>query len=333
MAATASSPWKGPMETLTTTNKKLAEGLILDELFDLSLYKALRGVTSGNLQKTLDELVPIETKHYAFWQEFYGLRIERLDFGRRMKLSVIAFVCIVFGEPSVYLILEAIEIYGIRKYLTIWKLYQNTPLAAAVKTVLEDEFGHEDKVVSGLKERKISPERIRVIFLGFNDGLVEFLGAVGGFFAAFQDAGPVLIASFTGAAAGALSMAVGVFASSGFEEEMQRSALGKEEFLSGGGGEAQPVARPLGSAVIVGISYLFGAMIPILPVFFGAKNVFISWACGGTMVVLVTVILSFISGTRIKQRILTNLAMVAIAVAGAYAVGIFVKNFMGVEAV
>ena len=315
------------MFTLPKENEKLAQGLILDELFDLSLYKSLRGVTSVNVQKTLDELIPIESRHYAFWQEFYQLKIDRLDFGRRLKLGVVISFCRVFGEAAVYLVLEAIEIYGIRKYLTIWKIYQNTPLSGAVKTVLEDEFGHEDKVVSGLEERKISPERVRSVFLGFNDGLVEFLGAVGGFFAAFQDAQSVLVASFTGAAAGALSMAVGVFASSGFEEEMQRAVLEKEEFLSGVTRSTRTIARPFGSAVTVGVSYLFGAMVPILPVFFGAQSVLISWACGGVMVVLVTMVLSFISGTQVGKRVRTNLAMVAVAVAAAYAIGIFVKNF------
>ena len=50
-------------------NKDLAQGLILDELFDLSLYKSLREITSGPLHKTLEELIPIETRHYAFWQK------------------------------------------------------------------------------------------------------------------------------------------------------------------------------------------------------------------------------------------------------------------------
>ncbi len=306
-------------------NNALGRELILDELFDLSLYQTLQKVNSGDLQKTLEELIPIETKHYAFWQDFFQLKIDRLDFGRRLKLGVVAFVCRVFGEPAVYLILEGIEVYGIRKYLTIWKLYQNTPLAKAVRAVLEDEFGHEDKIVSGLEQRKISPERIRNIFLGFNDGLVEFVGAVGGFFAAFQDRRSVLIACFTGAAAGALSMAVGVFASSGSEEEMQRTALGKEEFLSGAVRDAKEVAHPFSSAVIVGVFYLFGAMVPILPVFFGAKSVFLSWALGGVMVVLVTATLSFLSGMQIRKRVLTNLTLVAAAIAVAYAVGVFVK--------
>ena len=312
-------------------DKKLAEALILDELFDLSLYKSLQKVTSGPLQKILEELIPIETKHHAFWEEFFNLKIERLNFGRRLKLRVITLLCKGFGETAVYLILEAIEVYGIRKYLRIWKIYQDTPLAQAVRTVLEDEFRHEDAVVSGTQEKKINPERIRNIFLGFNDGLVEFVGAVGGFFAAFQDAAPVLIASVTGAAAGALSMAVGVYASSGSEGEMRQVAVEKERFLSGTKSEAPAVGRPLGSAIIVGISYLIGATVPILPVFLGAKSVVISWTCGGIMVIIVTMILSFISGMRIRRRVLINLAMVTIAVTGAYAIGILAKNFLGVQ--
>jgi hypothetical protein len=28
--------------------------------------------------------------------------------------------CRLFGDPAIHLILEAIEVYGIRKYLSIW---------------------------------------------------------------------------------------------------------------------------------------------------------------------------------------------------------------------
>src|SRR5439155_1226062 len=77
--------------------------------------------------------------------------------------------------------------------------------------ILMDEFKHEDTVVTSLTERKINPERIRNIFLGMNDGLVEILGAVSGFFAAFGDAATVLIAASTTAVAGSLSMGAGIY--------------------------------------------------------------------------------------------------------------------------
>src|SRR5258706_1132010 len=93
-------------------NKALAEDLILDELFDLSLYQVLEKIASGNLKKTLGELIPIETKHCAFWQEFFGMKLKTLDLGRRVKLRIIALICKIFGEPPVYLTLEAIEDTG-----------------------------------------------------------------------------------------------------------------------------------------------------------------------------------------------------------------------------
>jgi vacuolar iron transporter family protein len=44
-----------------------------------------------------------------------------------------------------------------------------------VSDPVEDEFRHEDAVVTGHSERTINPERVRNIFLGLNDGLVGSL--------------------------------------------------------------------------------------------------------------------------------------------------------------
>ncbi len=49
-------------------DQRLARTLILDELFDLSLYKALRDLTKPDTQQVLDELIVVETGHLAFWQ-------------------------------------------------------------------------------------------------------------------------------------------------------------------------------------------------------------------------------------------------------------------------
>ena len=72
-----------------------------------------------------------------------------------------------------------------RKYLDVWDRYGDGPLGAALREVLEDEFEHEDATVAGDAERQINPERVRNIFLGFNDGLVEIVGAVSGYGVAF----------------------------------------------------------------------------------------------------------------------------------------------------
>ena len=45
----------------TTHDPRLAQMLVLDELFDLSLYKALRAVTQPDVHATLDELITAMT--------------------------------------------------------------------------------------------------------------------------------------------------------------------------------------------------------------------------------------------------------------------------------
>lgn len=66
---------------------RLARTLILDELFDLSLYKALREITGGESRKVLDELILVEKEHLAFWQKFFDIKLTTLDLPRRFKLQ------------------------------------------------------------------------------------------------------------------------------------------------------------------------------------------------------------------------------------------------------
>jgi len=310
---------------------RLARRLILDELFDLSLYKALRDLTEGDVQKVLDELIRVETTHFAFWQDFFNLTLPSLDLPRRLKLRALILACRLFGTPAVHLVLETIEVYGVRKYLTLWKTYKGRPLGTAVTDILEDEFHHEDALVTKLTERKINPERIRDIFLGMNDGLVEILGAVSGFFGAFGDAVTVLIAASTTAVAGSLSMGAGIYVAISSEQEVKATALAKQQFLKGDTVAAGMEEQPLASALVVGGSYFAGAMVPVLPVLFGAQDALFSLLTAGGTIILVSMVLAFLSGMEIKRRILMNLVIIACAVAITYAIGLVARTLWGVS--
>ena len=117
---------------------QLARSLILDESFDLSLYRKLRSFSSHELRKTLDELIIVEARHFAFWQEFFNLKIPTLNPTRKVKFWLIVLVCRCFGGPAIDLVLEAIEVYGIRKYLTAWEQYKDTHLGAAIRSIKGD---------------------------------------------------------------------------------------------------------------------------------------------------------------------------------------------------
>ena len=218
-----------------------------------------------------------------------------------------------------------------RKYLTVWRQYEHGPLGAAVREVLEDEFKHEDAVVMAEGERQINPQRVRDIFLGLNDGLVEILGAVSGFFGAFADATTVLVAGLMVGVAGALSMGAGAYLAGSSEAEVRGTEARRRRFL----GEAEPAAEssdtPLGSGVRVGVSYVVGAVVPVLPVVFGARTLLPSLVVAGGVIVLVSTILAFLSGMDVKRRILLNLGIIAAAVAISYVIGLLAKAVWGIS--
>jgi len=308
----------------------LGRQLVLDEIFDLSLYRALRGFASGRLRDVLDELIQVETRHVAFWQEFFGLKeLVALNSGRRLKLVMLAGVCRIFGNAAIHVVLEAIEVHGVRKYLRVWERYRDGPLGGAVRGILEDEFKHEDMIVTGEAERRINPETVRNVFLGLNDGLVEILGAVSGFFAAFGSSIAVLAAGLTVAVAGALSMAAGAYIGASSEAEVQATEDARRRFLG------ETVVKtdgqgPIAAALVVGLGYFAGALVPVLPVLFGAKSMLPTVLAAGTTIIAVSAIVAFISGMQVRRRITQNALVTGIAVAVTYTIGLLTKSLWGV---
>lgn len=316
-------------------SKNGAEGLgrqlVLDEIFDLSLYKALRRMARGKLGQVLDELIDVEARHVAFWQQFFGLKdLTTLDLGRRLKLAVLVGVCRLLGSGAIHVVLEAIEVHGVRKYLQVWDRYQDGPLGGAVREVLEDEFKHEDTLVTGNAERRVNPDTVRNVFLGLNDGLVEILGAVTGFFAAFGDPRAVLAAGVTVAVAGALSMAAGAYIGSSSAAEVRTTEEERRRFLGESAG-LEASESPLASALVVGVGYVAGALVPVLPVLFGATGMVPTVVAAGLTIVVVSAIVAFLSGMDVRRRIVLNLFITGLAVAVTYSIGSLAKTVWGIS--
>ncbi len=305
---------------------KLIRKAARDEAFDLALYVRLRDLETGEVHNVLSQLVNVERGHVAFWADMAGLKDVSLDRVQRFRLGVFVLLRRLFGVGMTFLVLEAIEIYGIKKYWGLWEQYKDTPQGPRIRNILRDEFGHEDEIVAGLTGRRLNAERVRDIFLGLNDGLVEVLGSVSGFYASFGDPVYVLVASITVAVAGSISMAAGVLASSRSQLEVQRIENAKRHFFDPDA-EVTEETRPLAAASAVAASYFLGALFPILPVLLGAAGPVGSIVVGGIMVALVTMLLSFMSGMEVRSRVLQNLLLVSAAVAVTYGLGTLVKHF------
>jgi VIT1/CCC1 family predicted Fe2+/Mn2+ transporter len=138
------------------------------------------------------------------------------------------------------------------------------------------------------------------------------------------------MAASTTAVAGALSMSAGAFLALNSEKEVKTTDIAKKIFL----GEASDVTpmqeSPIGSALVVGAAYITGAMVPVLPVLFGAKDALFSVLTAGLVVIVVSTILSFLSGMDITRRILLNLVIITLAVGVSYSIGVLAKSYWGI---
>lgn len=313
---------------------KLLHQLLLDELADLALYRALRPRATGELADVLDGFIQTEIRHVAFWRQRTGSTDEYPGLQGRLRNALLQAAIFLFGSSSAFLVLEAVEVHGVRKYLRLWERVKDKDIQSGLETILQDELQHEDEAVMGGRGRRISPETVRNAFLGFNDGSVEILGAVSGFAAAFA-ATPslVVISGLTVSVAGSISMAAGAFLSTHSEHEMKELEEGKQRFLERNPAVPEDMVAhrsPWRAARLVGISYLIGAAVPVLPFVFGAHQPYWSILFSGILILAVSGVLAFLSGMGMLKRVLLNLGVLFAAVGISYAVGLGAHALFGV---
>jgi VIT1/CCC1 family predicted Fe2+/Mn2+ transporter len=106
---------------------------------------------------------------------------------------------------------------------------------------------------------------------------------------------------------------------------------GKKEFLGERERKESPEKGPISSAVVVGVSYFVGAMVPVLPVLFGATTAFASIIAGVAVAAIVSYIIAILSGMRVVKRIITNVIVIAIAVTVTYGIGIGAREILGLD--
>jgi VIT1/CCC1 family predicted Fe2+/Mn2+ transporter len=143
---------------------------------------------------------------------------------------------------------------------------------------------------------------------------------VSGFFGAFGDPVTVLIAGSTTAVAGALSMAAGAFVASSSESEVRGTELARRRFLGEAESAGEAPESPLAAGSLVGVSYLAGALVPMLPIAVGSHSALPSVIGAGAVIVAVSTILAFLSGMNIRRRVITNLLVLTSAVAISYGI-------------
>ena len=115
------------------------------------------------------------------------------------------------------------------------------------------------------------------------------------------------------------------------EREVKATTALKKHFIGEVTSETDIPEQPIRAALVVGTSYFFGALVPVVPVVFGAQDVGFSILTAGIVIVLVSMILAFLSGMSVLRRITLNLAIVSVAVITTYLIGLLAKTVWGIS--
>ncbi len=125
-------------------------------------------------------------------------------------------------------------------------------------------------------------------------------------------------------------MAAGAYVAASSEAEVRETEQERKRFL-GTAESDRPPERPLVAALVVGVGYVAGALVPLLPVLFGATGMFPTVVAGGLTIAVVSAIVAFLSGMDLRRRVVMNLIITGMAVVVTYSIGLLAKSVWGIS--
>ncbi|WP_422398123.1 VIT1/CCC1 transporter family protein [Sulfolobus tengchongensis] len=323
-----------------------------EELFDHEVYSRLAQIEKDEkLRKTLIKLAEMEGKHAEFWKtvaEKRGLRTKRkLPILDKIRLYFYLTLRRVLGLDMTIKVLESGEEDDVEKYRKLSEKEDFTEEERKeLKNIMVDEMVHE-KVLGNVEAKSIGD-----FVYGISDGLVEVLAAVSGLSGAISSPLFVALGGLIVGASGTLSMAIGAYLSTKSEKDVkvqERRKLELEKSIDQNAVQLRLVnfftelgvnvnlakrvstslvnvaedilypevrENPIRSALITGLSYITGAIIPIIPYLIGLSGVvglISSYIVAGISTLIVGSIIGILSGiSPIKKGAqMTTLALLA----------------------
>jgi len=189
------------MSVITEEMKKELIEFQRQEITEHHIYKFLAEKEEGENRKILLEIAEDEKKHYEIWRGYTGVDVEP-NWGR---IRLYKLVYKIFGLVFTIKLMEQGEKKSEERYR---ELAQRIGVA---EEILQDEFEHEEKLLSLLSDERI--EFIGSIVLGLSDALIELTGALAGLSLALNNTLLVGFAALITGIAASMSMAVSEYLS------------------------------------------------------------------------------------------------------------------------
>ncbi|MFP3346288.1 MAG: VIT1/CCC1 transporter family protein [Sulfolobaceae archaeon] len=311
-----------------------------EELFDSEVYLELGEKESDPVAKAfLFRMAEMEKKHASIWKEISekrGIRIGKLGIKDKLMIKFYGIIRKVLGLELTLRLLESNEENDIEKYNELAKseeLDENE--REKMREISIDEAVHEEMLTT-IKAKDVSD-----FVYGISDGLIEVLAATSGIAGAVSNPLVVALSGLIVGISGTLSMSIGAYLSTKSEKEINEhkrekvkiqklvdrrevskklsqilSELGiKDKIAQNISPQLVDVAEdiiapkvdesPLKSSAVTGLSYIVGAIIPIIPYFLrlgGMLGLITSYVIAGISIFLVGFMIGLLSDVNPKKK-------------------------------
>jgi VIT1/CCC1 family predicted Fe2+/Mn2+ transporter len=338
-----------------------------EELFDSHVYYELYKVEKDrNMKAYLKKMSEMEKKHSEIWKEIAekrGIKIEtKLSFSDNLKIKAYKLIRRVLGLQLTIKLLEGGEETDIEKYYELSKSYElDEDERRKMRELSVDEAVHEELL------NTIRAKDVGDFVYGISDGLVEVLAATSGISGAIQNPLVVAISGLIVGISGMLSMSIGAYLSTKSSKEINESKRRKIELqklvdreevskklaailteLGIKGNIATKISpqlvdvaedivapkveeNPKTSALITGISYIVGAIVPILPYFFslsGLTGLLVSYIISALAIFTVGSIIGLLSEVKPWKKGLEMMGLGISAAVATHLIGVLASHFL-----
>ncbi|AEB95675.1 MAG: VIT1/CCC1 family protein [Metallosphaera sp.] len=295
--------------------EKLVQRNYKAELLGSELYASLASIEKDEkVKEVLRELAEGEANHAKFWESIAqsrGIRLGNLGVMDRIKIRLLLKVRKVLGVALALKLVEAGEENDAEKY---YKLSTSPEFSdterEGFKNIMMQELVHEDLLI----QNQINVDSIRDSIYAVSDGLIEVLASVSGLAGIFPNPLYVAIGGLIVGVSGMISMSIGAYLSSKSEEDIRNNALRRARLKNQETDQAEANSRTKESVRTTAISYIIGALVPIIPFILGLKGnpgLLTAYAITGASTFMVGSLIGIVSDVNPWKRgaLMTGLAL------------------------
>ncbi len=198
-----------------------------EELESYEIYRQLASMFSGSTAAKLLRIARMEKRHAeVLLSVLRKLGVEVAVHPRWLRTRFLTMILRLFGPGLAIRVLEAGEKKAIELYAEV---LEGSTLSEedreALRQVLEDELIHEQILADEGSRFREFLDNIRDALLGMNDGLVEVLSVSAGLAGVYGNPLYVALGGFIVGISGALSMGIGMWASTRAERQVHLSVI------------------------------------------------------------------------------------------------------------